>query len=126
VMLRLPGPLSMPPDNVKVLLTVEVATVERIKRLPADNAIGSWLVRLLIESAAEELCVTVMPGMLMTTSSFTPGKTPALQLLAVSQSPPAGLIHETVDGSVLSSNPSKNNRLPPAFLRRTARLGKVD
>src|SRR5262245_48632812 len=51
-----------------------------------------------------------MPAKLMTASSVRTGTAPLSQLLAVFQSPPAGLIQLTTAGAVRSSNLSKVGR----------------
>jgi hypothetical protein len=56
----------------------------------------------------------------MTTSSLGPGNWPVLQLAGLLQSPPLGLIHETVDGKVRSSKTSNLGREERTF-RRSAR-----
>jgi hypothetical protein len=71
---------------------------------PFERLKLAWLVRLLTESEPEPEWVTVMPDMLIATSSDGPGTEPLLQLDGVSQSPPAGSLHVTVARSVRSSS----------------------
>src|SRR5258708_5131299 len=54
-----------------------------------------------------------MPARLMTASSAAPGVIPVLQLPGVSQSPPAALIHVTLEGKVRSSRHSSQSRGVP-------------
>src|SRR5262245_33801089 len=55
-----------------------------IDKLPAEILMAAWLVRLLIVSDADVLCVIVIPEVLITASSAKPGSTPPLQLAGVS------------------------------------------
>src|SRR5947209_6208327 len=66
----------------------------------------AWLERLWIDSLTSAAWVTVMPDWVMTASSPAPGTAPVLQLAAVSQSPPAGLIQFAVAGTERSSRDS--------------------
>src|SRR5437588_359596 len=63
---------------------------------------GSAAVMLWTVSVPAEW-VTVIPGTLMTTSSFGPGTCPVLQFLAVDQSPLAGLVQVTVEDAVVGA-----------------------
>jgi hypothetical protein len=71
-------------------------------------------------SDAEVLCVTVMPAWLITTSSEGPGSTPVFQFDGVSQSPPLGLIHETVESKVRDSTISPCGRKVHPLFRAAA------
>src|SRR5439155_13019906 len=81
--------------------------------------------KLLTVCAVAALCMIVMPGLLITTSSPAPGTMPVLQSAAVSQSS-FPLIHVTVLGSVRSSNHSTPNRLPVLFFRLLAWPARPD
>ena len=86
----------------------EPSIVERpsIERLPFEMDTVSALdtVRLLTESGSFWEWVTVIPGETsMVTSSDAPGTMPPLQFEPVSQSPPAGLLHCTLESRVRSS-----------------------
>lgn len=102
-----------------------LVSIPLVSSRPDKATVPAEIVKLWMSSECPDAWLIVMLGVLMTASSFTPGKTPVLQLLAVSQSPPAGLIQEIVDGSVRFSSHSTHNRLPAVFLRRTSRTGKV-
>jgi hypothetical protein len=82
--------------------------------------IGAELVRLLTESVVLWECVIVLPGRsaLIETSSEETGTAPELQLPAVSQSPPLGLIQETA-GAIRGSSHSRKGlqkKLRQSFL----------
>src|SRR5579883_102854 len=89
--------------------------------VPPVSVIGSVAVMLWTLSAVLLACVMVgPPATLTTTSSLGPGTEPLSQLLAVSQSPPLGLIQWTIDSIVRGSRGSIPRAGPRDFraLRR--------
>jgi hypothetical protein len=100
---------SVPPARVNVLVLLRVVAMFRVPLDRLTASVTSEAVRLFIESVT--FCVWVMgadTAMLITASSFGPGKTLPIQLLGVSQSPPAALDQNTMDGRNLSSSASTN------------------
>ena len=89
---------------VKLLLKVDAFAIDR---LPLERVIGSELVMLFTKSESDELCVMgLKTAMLIVTSSAAVGMASLDQLLAVSQSPPLGSIHETDERTTRRSSVS--------------------
>src|SRR5205814_8286434 len=77
---RSPAPLRVPPEKSRLLLIVELLAIVSV---PAENLMGSELVRLLTASDFVWLWVVEAPAtrlMLMTASSPDPGTLPVLRL----------------------------------------------
>ena len=98
---------KLPPATVSVFAILELDSSDSD---PASIEIAAMLERLFTESATLELCVTVMPAMLITALSFGPGTTPPFQFDPVFQSPPLVLSQVIVDNSERSSSRSSINR----------------
>ena len=106
--------------TVKLLLIVEAESIVRVPPLSATRVLAGDAVDRVISGS----CVTVMSDRSMTALSDAVGTCWSLglaeltQLLAVSQSPPAGLIQFIVASKVRSSSWPSAGRKP---LRRFAR-----
>jgi hypothetical protein len=112
-------PPSVPPERVTLALNVDAVAIDR---LPADRVIGASLVTLFAESEFDWLCVMGFEtAMVMLTSSLGPGTWPLDQLVAVSQSPPLGFIHETEESTKRLSRISSQGRWLAQRLRRRRR-----
>jgi hypothetical protein len=99
VTVTVPAPVSVPADSVSALIDDALA----IDIVPDEMLSVAEHCTLLTESDAPVECVIVIPVWPITASSPAPGTCAGLQLLAVSQSPPALLIQFTVAGVMRSS-----------------------
>src|SRR5271157_238197 len=111
---RLPLAVRLPPERLRPPVILDGASTWSE---PAESVIAARLVRLWTESAAEDEWVMVIPVLLITTSSWRVGTFPPLQLDAVSQFPPLGLVQEIVERTTRSSRHSNAIR-PIAASRR--------
>jgi hypothetical protein len=127
----------MEPETVRLPEVLSVALL--IARLPAMDEVVLMksepperssvelldeIVKLLTASDTDEECVTVMSGRSMTASSeavgtcWSFGLTELTQLLAESQSPPAGLVQTIVASNVRSSSRGTTGRKRRRSTRR--------